>query len=77
MLRLAFYQVANGPTARRVDQQLAAYYQHLMVERGHCHTKASVAIARKLAERIWTVLNRTGFSGGCYVPGRVTSAAGL
>jgi len=58
VLRLAFYQAANGPTARRVDPQLAAYYQHLMVERGHCHTQASVAIARKLAERIWTVLTR-------------------
>lgn len=56
VLRLAFYQAANG--ARRVDPQLAAYYQHLMVERGHCHTQATVAIARKLAERTWTVLTR-------------------
>jgi transposase len=36
VLRLAFYQAAGG--ARRVDPQLAAYYRHLMVERGHCHT---------------------------------------
>ena len=56
MLRLAFYQAANG--ARRVDPQLAAYYQHLMVERGHCHTQATVAVARKLVERTWTVLTR-------------------
>lgn len=56
VLRLAFYQAANG--ARRVDPQLAAYYQHLMVERGHCHTQATVAVARKLVERTWTVLTR-------------------
>ncbi|MEI2732707.1 MAG: IS110 family transposase [Dermatophilaceae bacterium] len=56
VLRLAFYQAAGG--ARRVDPQLAAYYQHLMVERGHCHTQASVAVARKLVERTWTVLTR-------------------
>jgi hypothetical protein len=29
-----------------------------MVERGHCHTQATVAIACKLAERTWTVLTR-------------------
>lgn len=56
VLRLAFYQAASG--ARRVDPQLAAYYQHLMVERGHCHTQATVAVARKLIERTWTVLTR-------------------
>lgn len=56
MLWLAFYQAANG--ARRTDPQLAAYYQHLMVERGHCHTQANVAVARKLIERTWTVLTR-------------------
>ncbi len=56
MLRLAFYQAASG--ARRVDPQLAAYYRHLMVDRGHCHTQATVAIARKLVERTWTVLTR-------------------
>ena len=56
VLRLAFYQAANG--ARRVDPQLADYYRHLMVERGHCHTQATVAIARKLIERTWTVLTR-------------------
>lgn len=56
VLRLAFYQAAGG--ARRVDPQLAACYQHLMVERGHCHTQATVAVARKLAERTWTVLTR-------------------
>jgi len=56
VLRLAFYQAAGG--ARRVDPQLAAYYRHLMVERGHCHTQATVAVARKLVERTWTVLTR-------------------
>ncbi len=56
MLRLAFYQAAGG--ARRVDPQLAACYRHLMVERGHCHTQATVAVARKLVERTWTVLTR-------------------
>lgn len=56
VLRLAFYQAANG--ARRTDPQLAAYYQRLMLERGHCHTQATVAVARKLIERTWTVLSR-------------------
>jgi transposase len=56
VLRLAFYQAANA--ARRVDPQLAAFYHRLMVERGHGHTQATVAVARKLAERTWTVLHR-------------------
>lgn len=56
MLRLAFYQSANA--ARRVDPQLAALYCRLMTERGHCHTSATVAVARKLVERTWTVLVR-------------------
>jgi transposase len=56
VLRLAFYQAAGG--ARRTDPHLAAYYQHLMLERGHCHTQATVAVARKLIERTWTVLAR-------------------
>src|SRR3954447_6954174 len=55
-LRLAFYQAANA--ARRSDPQLAALYYRLMVERAHPHTKATVAVARKLAERAWTVVNR-------------------
>ena len=29
-----------------------------MVGRGHCHTQATVAVARKLIERTWTVLTR-------------------
>lgn len=56
VLRLAFYQAANG--ARRTDPQLASFYHHLMVTRGHCHTQATVAVARKLIERTWTVLTR-------------------
>jgi len=55
-LRLAFYQAANA--ARRSDLALAAFYHHLMSERGHCHTQATVAVARKLVERTWTVLDR-------------------
>jgi hypothetical protein len=30
-----------------------------MVERAHCHTQATVAVARKLVERTWTVLHRS------------------
>jgi hypothetical protein len=56
VLRLACYQAAN--TARTVDPQLAALYHRLMTEHGHCHTQANVAVARKLVERIWTVLDR-------------------
>ena len=29
-----------------------------MVDRGHCHTQATVGVARKLIERTWTVLAR-------------------
>jgi hypothetical protein len=56
VLRLAFYLAGNA--ARRVDPQLAALYYRLMVERGHCNTQATVAVARKLVERTWTVLHR-------------------
>jgi transposase len=56
VLRLAFYQAGNA--ARRVDPQLAAIYHRLMLTRGHCHTQATVAVARKLVERTWTVLHR-------------------
>ena len=55
-LRLACYQAAN--TARTIDPQLAALYHRLMLEHGHCHTQANVAVARKLVERVWTVLTR-------------------
>lgn len=54
-LRLAFYQAANA--ARHGDPQLAAFYHRLMTERGHCHTSATVAVARKLVGRTWTVLH--------------------
>jgi transposase len=56
LLRLAFYQAGN--VARSLDPQLAAFYRQLMTERGHCHTQATVAVARKLVERTWTVLTR-------------------
>ena len=51
VLRLAFYQAAN--VARSHDPQLADFYRRLMVERGHCHTKANCAVARKLVARTW------------------------
>jgi transposase len=55
VLRLAFYQAGN--VARGLDPQLAAFYHRLMTDRGHCHTQATVAVARKLVERTWTVLD--------------------
>ena len=54
VLRLAFYQAGN--VARTVDPQLAEFYRRLMVERGHCHTQASCAVARKLVARTWATL---------------------
>lgn len=54
VLRLAFYQAAN--VARTIDPQLAEFYRRLMVERGHCHTKANCAVARKLVARTWATL---------------------
>jgi transposase len=55
VLRLAFYQAAN--VARSVDPQLAAFYRRLMVERGHCHTQANCAVARKLVARTWATIS--------------------
>lgn len=55
-LRLAFYLAANA--ARTVDPQLADFYRRLMVERGHCHTKATCALARKLIARTWATISR-------------------
>jgi transposase len=54
VLRLAFYQAAN--VARTRDPQLAEFYRRLMVERGHCHTKANYAVARKLVARTWATI---------------------
>lgn len=54
VLRLAFYQAAN--VARAHDPQLAEFYRRLMVERGHCHTKANCAVARKLVARTWVTI---------------------
>ncbi|QSZ51486.1 hypothetical protein AYX22_22535 (plasmid) [Arthrobacter sp. D5-1] len=39
-----------------MDPQLAAFYHRLMTEHGHCHTQATIAVARKLAERTWKTL---------------------
>jgi transposase len=55
VLRLAFYQAAN--VARTVDPQLAGFYRRLMVERGHCHTQANCAVARKLVARTWATIS--------------------
>ncbi len=55
-LRLAFYQSANA--ARTVDAELASFYRRLMTERGHCHTQATVAVARKLVARTWRTITR-------------------
>ena len=55
-LRLAFYQAANA--ARAVDPQLAGFYRTLMVERGHCHAQATIAVARKLIARTWRTITR-------------------
>ena len=60
VLRLAFYQAAN--VARVHDPQLAEFYHRLMIERGHCHTKANCAVARKLVARTWATLT----SGAMY-----------
>jgi transposase len=54
VLRLAFYQAAN--VARAHDPQLAEFYRRLMVERGHCHTQANCAVARKLVARTWATI---------------------
>ncbi len=54
-LRLAFYQAAN--VARSIDPQMAAFYRRLMEERGHCHTQANCAVARKLVGRTWATLS--------------------
>jgi hypothetical protein len=53
-LRLAFYQA--GSVARTMDPQLAAFLHRIMTEYGHCHTQATIAVARKLAERTWKTL---------------------
>lgn len=39
VLGLAFYQAAK--VARAHDPHLADFYRRLMIERGHCHTKAN------------------------------------
>jgi transposase len=53
-LRLALFQAAGA--ARRTDPQLAAFYHRLMTTQGHCHTQATIAVARKLAERTWVTI---------------------
>ena len=55
VLRLAFYQPPAAPAASTPSWPPTTA---TMVDRGHGHTKANVAVARKLIERTWTVLNR-------------------
>lgn len=55
-LRMAVFLAANA--ARKSDPQLARFYHRLMVEQGQHHNKAICAVARKLAERIWVVVDR-------------------
>ncbi len=44
--------LARHPLAgRRTAPQLAAFYHRLMTTQRHCHTQATIAVARKLAER--------------------------
>jgi hypothetical protein len=42
--------------ARTRDPQLAEFYRRLMTERGHCHTNANCAVARKLVARTWATI---------------------
>ncbi|BBY55818.1 hypothetical protein MKOR_30690 [Mycolicibacillus koreensis] len=35
---------------------MAAFYHRMMTTQGHCHTQASIAVARKLTERIWVTI---------------------
>jgi transposase len=52
-LKAQLYLAAE--TARRFDPQLAAVYYRERVEKGHVHTQAVVAVATRLADRIWKV----------------------
>lgn len=50
--------VVSANTARQLDPQLAAVYYTQMVHRGAHHQKALTVVAAKLAERLWTVMER-------------------
>jgi transposase len=50
--------IRAADTARKQDPQLARVYYTQMVERGADHLKASCVVAARLAERLWTVMNR-------------------
>lgn len=50
--------VRAADTARKQDPQLAKVYHTQMVERGADHLKATCVVAARLAERLWTVMNR-------------------
>lgn len=56
LARATLIRVAD--TARKQDPQLARVYYTQMVERGADHLKATCVVAAKLAERLWTVMNR-------------------
>jgi transposase len=50
--------IRAADTARKQDPQLAKVYHTQMVERGADHLKATCVVAARLAERLWTVMNR-------------------
>jgi transposase len=50
--------IRAADTARKQDPQLAKVYYTQMVERGADHLKATCVVAARLAERLWTVMNR-------------------
>ena len=55
LLRKYLYLAAD--TARRCDLELAAFYAHKCAEGKH-HTEAVIAVANKLARRVYAVLKR-------------------
>ena len=55
---LAGHLFRAADTARRHDPQMARICYLQMTERGATHLKACCVVARHLAERAWTVLNR-------------------
>lgn len=56
-LKRALYLAAD--TARKIDPDLAAVYQSMMVNKGHHHKQALCAVATRLVNRIYRVL-KTG-----------------
>jgi transposase len=57
LLRTTLHRAADH--ARRQDPQLARSYWIQMVQRGNDHLGATCVVAAHLAERAWTVMDRT------------------